>query len=176
MGTAPALRYEAAGFASTEERGDGVSMARSAVIGLLVAVLAGLAGHQLFGVPPLWAVLFGLATGSVVMLGALLAGMMDANWEAVPNPVTSSPELHASSLAIRFAEAAEDQHRFLTRVRPRLERLALASLRTQDVTSLDDPRAREALGADLHSLLTDDRAVMPGPGQLATMLARLEDT
>jgi len=25
MGTAPALRYEAAGFASTEERGDGVS-------------------------------------------------------------------------------------------------------------------------------------------------------
>lgn len=157
-----------------------MSLTRSVLIGLGCAVLAGLVVHQLFGVPALWAILFALSTGSVTMLGALLAGLMDANWEAVPNPVTSAPELHASSLAIRFAEAAEDQHRFMTRVRPRLSRLALATLRnrpgTEDLTSLDDPRAREALGPDLHALLTDAWASVPRPRQLATMLARLEET
>jgi hypothetical protein len=157
-----------------------VSRGRSALIGLLCTVLAGFLAHQLFGVPLHWAILFGLATGSIAMLGALLAGMMDANWEAVPNPVTSAPELHASSLAIRFAEAADDHQRFKTRVRPRLCRVALAILRarpgTEDITSLDDPRARAALGPELHAVLTDDRAAMPGPRQLSTMLARLEET
>jgi hypothetical protein len=156
-----------------------VSPGRAALIGLGCAVLAGFLGHQVFGVPLPWAILFGLATGTIAMLGALLAGMMDANWEAVPHPVTSAPDLHASSLAIRFAEAAGDQHRFMTRVRPRLCRVAIATLRTrpgtEDLTSLDDPRARAALGPELHAVLTDARAVMPGPRQLATLLARLEE-
>jgi hypothetical protein len=149
------------------------------LIGLACLVLGGFIAHQLFGVPPHWAILFGLATGTIAMLGASLAGMMDANWEAVPHPVTSSPELHASTLATRFAEAADDHHRFLTRVRPRLCRVALATLRarpgTEDLTSLNDPRARAALGPELHAVLTDARAVLPGPRELATMLARLEE-
>ena len=157
-----------------------MSLGRSVVIGLGATVLAGFVAHQLFGVPLPWAILFGLATGTIALLAALLAGMMDANWEAVPNPVTSAPELHASALAIRFAEAAGDEHRFLTRVRPRIARCALATLRsrpgTEDLTSLGDPRAREVLGAELHDLLTDARAVMPRPRQLAAMLARLEET
>ena len=157
-----------------------MSLGRSVLTGVGFGLLAGLVTHQIFGVPLLWAILFGLATGGIAMLGASFAGMMDANWEAVPNPVTSAPELHASSLAVRFAEAANDQHRFLTRVRPRLCRLAVATLRgrpgTEDLTSLDDPRARDALGADLHALLTDPRAAMPAPRRLATLLARLEET
>jgi hypothetical protein len=156
-----------------------VSVVRSALIGLGCMVLAGFVAHQVFGVPLAWAILFGLATGTIAMLGALLAGMMDANWEAVPHPVTSAPELHASSLATRFAEAAEDDQRFMTRVRPRLCRVAIATLRarpgTEDLTSLDDPRARAALGPDLHAVLTDARAAMPRPRQLATMLAQLEE-
>jgi hypothetical protein len=156
-----------------------VSLGRSAAIGVGAGVLAGLIAHQLFGVPLHWAILFGLATGTLAMLAASLAGMMDANWDAVPNPITTAPELRASSMAIRFAEAANDQHRFMTRVRPRLCQLALTILRarpgTEDLTSLEDPRAREALGVDLHALLTDARAVLPGPRQLAMMLARLEE-
>lgn len=156
-----------------------MSVTRSLTIAILCALLVGLSAQFMFGVPLHWAILLALVTGVIALLGGRLAGMMDANWEAVPNPVTSAPELHASSLAIRFAEAAEDTDRFRTRVRPRLTRLAIAILRarpgTADLTDLDDPRARDALGADLHALLTDARAVMPGPRQLAAMLARLEE-
>lgn len=156
-----------------------MSLGRAALIGLGCAVLAGLIAHQLFGVPPHWAILFGLAAGTFGALSASLTGLMDANWDAVPNPITTAPELHASSLAIRFAEAAHDQHRFTIRVRPRLERLAIATLRgrpgTEDLTSLDDPRARAALGAELHALLTDPEAALPSPRRLAELLARLEE-
>jgi hypothetical protein len=157
-----------------------MSAARALFMAGSAALLVGFLAQLLFGVPLHWAILFGLTTGMVALLGALLAGNMDANWEAVPNPVTSAPELHASSLAMRFAEAAEDNSRFLSRVRPRLARCALATLRarpdTADLTSLDDPRARDALGAELHALLTDARAVLPAPRQLAEMLAQLEET
>jgi hypothetical protein len=40
---------------------------------------------------------------------------------------------------------------------------------------LDDPRAREVLGAELHRLLTDARAELPAPHQLQAMLAELEE-
>jgi hypothetical protein len=149
------------------------------VIGFGCALLGGLLAHQFFGVPPYWAVLFGLAAGTFGALSASLTGMMDANWEAVPNPITTAPELHASSIAIRFAEAANDQHRFVIRVRPRMSRLAVAILRarpgTEDLTTLDDPRARDALGDELHTLLTDSDARLPSPRRLAELLARLEE-
>jgi len=156
-----------------------MSLCRSAAIGIGAALLAGFVAHQLFGVPPHWAILFGVAAGALAGLGASMAGMMDANWEAVPNPLTTSPELRASSMAIRFEEGAKDQHRFLTRVRPRLCQLAIATLRArpgaEDLTSLEDPRARAALGAELHAMLTAPDAMQPGSRQLATLLARLEE-
>jgi hypothetical protein len=43
------------------------------------------------------------------------------------------------------------------------------------VSDMDDPRAEALLGEDLHALLTDPAAVLPGPAQLNRMLARLEE-
>jgi hypothetical protein len=72
----------------------------------------------------------------------------------------------------------DDQHRFTTRVQPRLRRMALATVRARpgnaDLTSLDDPRARAALGDELHRLLTDNRARLPEPHLLAALLDNLE--
>jgi hypothetical protein len=156
-----------------------MNLGRAAGFGFGAALIAGFVTHQLFGIPLHWAILFGLATGTLITLGVSLTGMMDANWDAVPNPVTTTPELRASSMAIRFAEASADQNRFRTRLQPRLCQLAIASLRTrpgtEDLTGLDDQRARDALGAELHALLTDPRAKLPGPRRLATLLARLEE-
>lgn len=155
-----------------------MSLVKAIVLALLAAAVAGLIAHQVFGTPLLWAIALGLPLGALALLAALLSGMADANWEAVPSPITGRPELHASSLAIRFAEAAQDQHRFRTRVLPRLQRLALATLRgrpgTEDLTTVDDPRARAALGDELYTLLTDEDARLPSPQRLAQLLAQLE--
>jgi hypothetical protein len=155
-----------------------VSTARSIAFSVGVAVLTVLVANHLFAIPVWWAVALSLPLAAVVLLALLLSGVADPNWEPVPAPVSTPAELHASTLAARFAEAAEDQHRFTSRVQPRLRRIAIATLRgrpgTRDLTSLDDPRARDVLGADLHRLLTDSQARLPDPGRLAALLDRLE--
>ena len=153
-------------------------MTRPVLIAGGVAVLTALFANNILAVPILWALLLGLPVGALVLLGSLLAGAADANWEPVPAPHVVPAELHASTLATRFAEAAEDQHRFTSRVQPRLRRLAIAVLRgrsgTEDLTTLDDPRAKRALGPELHSLLTDRRARLPEPRRLVALLDELE--
>jgi hypothetical protein len=155
-----------------------VSLTKPISLALFAATVAGLVAHQIFGTPLLWAIAFALPAGALALLAALLSGMADANWEAVPSPITGRPDLHASSLAIRLSEAADDPHRFRTRVLPRLHRLALATLRsrpdTADLTSFDDPRAKHALGDELYALLTDEDARMPAPQRLCELLDRLE--
>jgi hypothetical protein len=152
---------------------------RSIVLATLAAAVAGLVAHQVFGAPLLWSIALALPAGALALATGLLAGAADANWEAVPAGDTVRPQLHASSLAIRFAEAAQDPHRFRTRVQPRLRRLAIAMLRTRsdtaDLTTVDDPRARAALGDELYALLTNDQASMPSPRRLTELLARLEE-
>jgi hypothetical protein len=143
-----------------------------------VAALVTLLVNHLFQVSVAWSIVLSLPVAGLVLLAMLLAGAADANWEPVPSDNFTPSELHASTLATRFAEAAKDQHRFTTRVQPRLCRLALATLRarpgTADLTTLTDPRAREALGADLHTVLTDRTARLPDPRTLAALLHRLE--
>jgi hypothetical protein len=152
---------------------------RSVVLAALAATVAGLVAHQVFGTPLLWSIALALPAGALALAIGLLSGAADANWEAVPATETARPQLHASSLAIRFAEAAQDPHRFRTRVQPRLRRLAVASLRsrseTADLTTVDDPRARQALGDELFDLLTNDQATMPTPRRLTELLVRLEE-
>jgi hypothetical protein len=86
--------------------------------------------------------------------------------------------LDASVLATRLADAAADQSRFRTRIQPRLAKAALARLRhlpgLDNVADLRDPRAAEALGPELHRLLTDPRSALPNPKTLAILLDRLE--
>jgi hypothetical protein len=141
-------------------------------------VAVALFANNLLAVPIEWAFVLGLPLGGLVLLGVLLTGASDANWEPAPAPTFAPAELHASTLAARFAEAAEDHHRFTSRVQPRLRRLAVARLRaragTEDLTSLDDPRARQALSPELHRLLTDRHARLPEPRRLAALLDELE--
>jgi hypothetical protein len=156
-----------------------VSVGRSIGYAIAMTVLGVLVANHLFAIPVTWSIALSLPLGGVVLLGGLLSGAADANWEPAPAAETTRTQLMGSTLAVRLAEAATDQHRFTTRVRPRLQRMALAVLRGRpglaDLTGLDDPRARAALGDDLHTLLTDDRTPLPEPRRLAAMLARLED-
>jgi hypothetical protein len=155
-----------------------VSATRPVTNAVLFLVLAALVANNLFAVPLVWSFLLGLPVGGLVLLGMLLAGASDAAWEPLPSPAVAPSELHASTLATRFAEAAEDHHRFTTRVQPRLRRLAVATLRarpgTEDLTGLDDPRVRRALSPELYRLLTDNRARLPEPRRLAVLLDELE--
>ncbi|HEV2779153.1 MAG TPA: hypothetical protein VGX25_07080 [Actinophytocola sp.] len=151
---------------------------RAVLVAVGCAVLAALFANHVFAVPVGWAVVLGLPVAAIALPAALLSGAADANWEPVPGPADIAGELQASMLAARLAEAAEDQRRFVTRLQPRLRRLALAVLRTRpgaaDLTTVDDPRARAALGPELHRVLTDKDARLPEPRRLAELLARLE--
>ncbi|HEU5469951.1 MAG TPA: hypothetical protein VFV67_04810 [Actinophytocola sp.] len=153
-------------------------MIKAVALALFAAAVTMLVINYLFAIPVLWAVALSLPAGGLVLLGSLLSGPLDANWDPVPSGEFSSTDLRASTLAIRLAEAAGDQQRYLTRVRPRLASLALATLRTRpgtsDLTGLDDPRARAALDPELYRLLTDDRTPLPEPARLAELLDRLE--
>jgi hypothetical protein len=155
-----------------------MSLARAVFYGLAVGLVATFFAMQFAAVPLAWAIVLSVPLGAVVMLGVLLSGAMDANWEPAPGPGVVPSELLASVLATRLAEAATDQNRFTTRVQPRLRRLVLAVLRgrpgTSDLTSLDDPRARQALDPDLYRLLTAPDATLPEPGKLAALLDQLE--
>lgn len=144
----------------------------------VATVAVALFANNLLAIPIEWAFVLGLPLGGLVLLGVLLGGASDANWEPAPAPTFAPAELHASTLAVRFAEAAEDHHRFTSRVQPRLRRLAVARLRgragTEDLTGLDDPRARQALSPELYRLLTDRHARLPEPGRMAALLDELE--
>ena len=154
-----------------------MSVAKAIGMAIAAMVVAMVAANYLFATPVSWSVALALPVGGVVLLATLLSGVADANWEAVPGDAATTTELHASMLAARLAEAARDQQRFSTRIRPRLAKIALARVRARvaDVSRVDDPRAREVLGDDLYRLLTDPSAELPAPNQLAAMLARLEE-
>jgi hypothetical protein len=155
-----------------------VRASRAVSLGVASAVLAALLANHLLVVPLHWAVALGLPVGAIALLTALLSGAADANWEPVPAPDGPAGDPRATMISARLAEAADDPHRFVTRLRPRLCRIALATLRarpgTADLTTVDDPRARAALGAELHDLLTRKDARLPGPRRLAELLAQLE--
>jgi hypothetical protein len=152
------------------------------VLAMLIAGMAGVVtvvvARWLVAVPMFWAVIIALPVAAFTLPATLLAGVASPTWQALPTPDDSLNTHQASSLSGRLAEAALDQRRFRVRVQPRLSRLALSTLRNrpgmQDLTSLDDDRARSALGTELHTLLTDRNARLPQPRRLAELLDRLE--
>jgi hypothetical protein len=154
-----------------------VNVTKAIVLAFAGAAVAMLVANYLFAIPVSWSIALATPAGGVILLASLLSGVADANWEAVPGEATTSTELHASMLAARLAEAARDQQRYQTRIRPRLAKIALTRVRAAagDVSTLDDPRARAVLGPELHRLLTDARAELPAPHQLQAMLAKLEE-
>jgi hypothetical protein len=157
-----------------------VSPARAATIAILCGLLTFGLCYWPMGISGLWSVVLAALVAAVVLPAGLLSGVADMEWAAVPQPLDGASELQASMLSARLNEAAGDPHRFVTRVRPRLQRMALDTLRRRPalagLSTLDDPRARAALGEELHTLLTASTARLPAPNRLAAMLRRLEES
>jgi hypothetical protein len=147
-------------------------------IALAAGAVAAVVAIWLMVVPVFWGVVIGLPVMAGTLLALVLAGVAAPTWQAVPAPPDSLTLHQASSLSTRFAEATKDPQRFRNRVQPRLRSLALSALRqqpaTSGVTSLHDAKAREALGTELYTLLTDRDARLPSPHRLAELLSRLE--
>lgn len=156
-----------------------MSVTRAIVIAITFGALTFVLAEWPVGVTTPWSLALGMLVAAVILPSALLSGAADANWEAVPDPPDTATDLQATMLASRLAEAANDPHRFVTRIRPRLRHIALATLRRRaefaGLTDLLDTRAREALGPELHAVLTDDSARLPAPRRLAELLSRLEE-
>ncbi|MEU4745818.1 hypothetical protein AB0G02_35885 [Actinosynnema sp. NPDC023658] len=146
---------------------------RAVALAVVVAVGTALVLVRV-GAPWLWAVLLGLPVGAMALLVARLPRATDVLWSPPPTSLSTATSAQASTLASRLAEAAVDQDRFVNRVQPRLRRLAEARLRqVHGVPDLNDPRARAVLGDDLHRLLTDPKAPLPEPSELAYLLEKL---
>lgn len=153
---------------------DGMSAGKALLLAVLAGAAMAVAAVWPGGVPVFWAVALAVPVAALTALGARLSGPLEPLWTAVPETSAAPAQLQAATLAARLAEAAADPDRYLTRVRPRLRALVLARLRERwpDLSDVDDPRARAALGAQ-HALLTDD--VPPTPRGLAALLDRLEE-
>jgi hypothetical protein len=152
-----------------------VSAGRAVALGVAVAGVIVGAANIAFGVPLSWAILIGLPAGAVAFAAGLFRGTVDADWTAEPEPAAGGVSLHATFLTERLERSAIDQYRFGTRVQPRLRRLATAVVQRRIGADLDDPRARELLGADLHRLLTAPDAQLPPATTFAAMMRRLEE-
>lgn len=142
-------------------------------IGISAAVVVGVVvvAVVLAGVPVHWAVLLALPAGAVAFAGGLFAGAFVTHWEPEPEPPVAKVTINAAFLTERLERAAGDQQTFTTRVQPRLRHIAAAALQ-QD---LNTRQAEEALGAELHHLLTAPDARLPSPKRLAELMRRLED-
>jgi len=148
-----------------------MSLLRSALLAVVVAVATAVVALFGMNAPPLWAFLLALPTGTVALAGGLLSGTFDADWTPEPDPPTASVSLHATFLTERLERSALDQYRFTSRVQPRLRRIASAALR-QDLTTRE---AKEKLGPELHHLLTAHDAQLPPPTTFAALMRRLEE-
>jgi hypothetical protein len=145
----------------------------------VAAVLGFLVTYILVGVPLLpWTLLITLVIAVLANLAARLLPPLDPNWQPLPTGSSAPIATHASSLGARMADAEADPHRFASRIRPRLQALALGRIRRHPGLAdagLGDPAVRELLGVDLHRLLTDPAATMPDPARFAALQARLEE-
>jgi hypothetical protein len=128
------------------------------------------------GVALEWSALIGLPVVAFALLWLLAPSGAEPIWAPLPDPSARATEHLAASLASRLSEANEYPARFHTRLQPRLARLALVKLRRAGIDELHDPRAAAVLGAEVHRLVTDPAAVLPGPARAAALFATLEET
>lgn len=151
---------------------------RELVVAVPVGAAVGVISAVLLGAPLLLAVALALPAALVAFLAARLVGVITPVW-STPEEVRPAGLSIAATLTARLRDAGQDPARFANQLRPRLQRIALTSLQTQpdlaDLPGLDDPRARDALGPDLHTLLTARDAALPAPDRTAALLAPLED-
>lgn len=87
----------------------------------------------LLGASPFWATALAVPPTAFVVLITRLPRATDIVWSPEPPPPGSISTAHASTLASRLAEAAENPRRYEERFRSRLHRLGI------DVAELPDP-------------------------------------
>lgn len=152
---------------------------KSVLTALAVWALCAWALDRLIGTPLSWSVLLALPIAAVLLLMLSTPPGVEPGWAPPPEPPSAATHLDASTFAGRLADAAGDQSRYLSRVRPRLAAVVLAELRGRpglsDLTDLADPRALDALGPRWHAVLTDPSATLPQPRELLALLAYLEE-
>jgi hypothetical protein len=148
----------------------------ASLIALAAGAVAGVLAKWLMVMPVFWAVVIAIPIAACTLLATLVAGVASPVWQMLPAPAETLTMHQASTLSSRFAEAAKDHSRFVSRVQPRLRGMALKSLkqRIPDLTSVHDERARRELGEELYTLLTDRGAQLPSPHRLGELLSRLE--
>jgi hypothetical protein len=145
-------------------------------LALLIGTVLVLGAHLLLGIALGASIVIALPIAAAPLLVVAGPWPSELSWEPLPEQHGSPASQQLSQLVRRLEEAEEDPRRFRTRLRPRLAAVALARLRqTRAVTSLADPAARAALGAELHRLLTDPRAELPSPRRLSELLDVLEN-
>ncbi|HEX3590968.1 MAG TPA: hypothetical protein VHV74_15175 [Pseudonocardiaceae bacterium] len=156
-----------------------MSLLRAVLPALLAEVLLTYVIHKAVGTPVAWSILVALPVAAFVMLLLTTPPGIEPSWSPPPEPPSVAAHLDASTLTGRLEDAVRDQSRFRTRIQPRLAALALGALKRKpgmgDLTGLDDPRAREALGDTWHTVLTHPSATLPGHDELLALLAYLEE-
>lgn len=113
------------------------------VLALVVGVVVGVVIWWL-GASPLWATALAVPPTAFGVLITRLPRATDIVWTAEPPPPGTISSAHASTLASRLAEAAQDDRRYQERFRARLARLGI------------------------------EAAELPGPEELAERLRRVE--
>ncbi|MBM7771854.1 hypothetical protein JOD54_002058 [Actinokineospora baliensis] len=138
---------------------------KSVALGIVAAVVVAVVAVWLGGVPVFWAVAIAVPAGLVTGLGVLLAGPLEPVWSALPDEIGSGTQPQAATLAARLAEAEHDQHRFRSRIQPRLRTAVALALNVSDVDM-----ARERIGQELYRLIASPTATMPTPQRLVELL------
>ncbi|WP_053739512.1 hypothetical protein [Nocardia sp. NRRL S-836] len=98
-------------------------------VGVVVGVLL-----WWLGATPFWAVALAVPPAAFAVLVTRLPRATDVVWSGPPQAPGSISTAHASTLAGRLEEAAEDQAKYDERFRARLRALGI------DAASLPDPR------------------------------------
>jgi hypothetical protein len=98
-------------------------------IGVLIGVVIWLLGAE-----PFWAAALAVPPAAFAVLVTRLPHATDIVWSSEPPPPGSISTAHASTLASRLAEAAEDPRRYQERFRVRLQRLGI------EASEMPDPK------------------------------------
>ena len=105
------------------------------VLALGIGVLIGVTVWWL-GADPLWATALAVPPAAFAVLVTRLPRSTDVVWSGDPPPPGSISSGHASTLASRLAEAAENQKRYDERFRARLAKLGIEAERMPDPKEL----------------------------------------
>ncbi|MFD4641963.1 hypothetical protein ACFWN2_31985 [Lentzea sp. NPDC058436] len=107
------------------------------VLALVVGVVIGVV-IWLLGASPAWAAALAVPPAAFCVLVSRLPRATDIVWSSAPPPPGSISTAHASTLASRLAEAAEDPRRYQERFRARLARLGIEASEMPDPKQLAD--------------------------------------